>query len=182
MSEPIHYYVVPGLGGSGPQHWQTLFEQAGPHFTRIEQRDWDTPDCPEWVATIEHALAGAAHERVVLVGHSLGCVAIAQWARAHPRTAAIVKGALLVAPADLEAPRPNPPLATGFVPIPLGPLPFRSIVAASTNDPWVTWARAQEFAAAWGSELVGLGPAGHVNPDAGFGPWPAGRALLARLG
>ncbi|OGX84062.1 RBBP9/YdeN family alpha/beta hydrolase [Hymenobacter coccineus] len=182
MSKPTHYFVVPGLGGSGPQHWQTLFEQAGPHFTRIEQRDWDAPDCAEWVAAIAHALAGAALENVVLVGHSLGCVAIAQWARAHPRSAAVLKGALLVAPADIEAPRPDPPLTTGFVPIPLGPLPFRSLVAASTNDPWVTWDRAQHFAAAWGSELVDLGPAGHVNPDAGFGPWPAGWALLERLG
>jgi hypothetical protein len=60
-------------------------------------------------------------------------------------------------------------------------LPFPSIVVASTDDPFVTPARAAAFARAWGSRLVTFERAGHLNADAGFGPWPEGRRLLAAL-
>jgi len=52
---------------------------------------------------------------------------------------------------------------------------------ASTDDPFVTPARAAALARAWGSRLVTLERAGHLNADAGFGPWPEGRRLLADL-
>ncbi|WP_333820573.1 alpha/beta hydrolase [Ohtaekwangia sp.] len=32
-----------------------------------------------------------------------------------------------------------------------------------------------------GSELVSVGPAGHINVAAGFGNWPQGIELLKRL-
>jgi predicted alpha/beta hydrolase family esterase len=38
--------------------------------------------------------------------------------------------------------------------------------------------RAQQFAAAWGSRLVNIGNAGHINTASGFGDWPAGLELL----
>lgn len=41
--------------------------------------------------------------------------------------------------------------------------------------------RLEDLAANWGSELVNIGPAGHINAEAGFGPWPQGERLLARL-
>jgi predicted alpha/beta hydrolase family esterase len=40
---------------------------------------------------------------------------------------------------------------------------------------------ARALAAAWGSRFVLLEKAGHINADAGFGPWPAGERLLAEL-
>jgi hypothetical protein len=60
-------------------------------------------------------------------------------------------------------------------------LPFPSIVVASMSDPFVTVARATALAHAWGSRLVTLEGAAHINADAGFGPWPDGRRLLAEL-
>ena len=42
-------------------------------------------------------------------------------------------------------------------------------------------ARAAAFAAAWGSRLVTLDRAGHINAEAGYGPWPEGRRLLDEL-
>jgi predicted alpha/beta hydrolase family esterase len=59
-------------------------------------------------------------------------------------------------------------------------LPFASTLVASSNDQWASLARAQQFATAWGSELVNLGPAGHINADSGHGEWPAGLALLRK--
>jgi len=42
-----HYLIVPGLGNSGPEHWQTYFQQTGNNFFRIEQIEWDAPSCEE---------------------------------------------------------------------------------------------------------------------------------------
>jgi predicted alpha/beta hydrolase family esterase len=48
----------------------------------------------------------------------------------------------------------------------------------STTDQWVSEARAQQFAEAWGSELITIGDAGHINAASGHGDWPEGLALL----
>ncbi len=85
-----------------------------------------------------------------------------------------------MAPADPEA-RRFPEGPTGFAPMPLARLPFASILVASTNDPYVARDRARVFAEAWGSELVEVGHAGHLDSASGLGAWPEGRALLARL-
>lgn len=175
MPQPIRYVNVPGLGSSGPGHWQTYFEQGDPDFSRVEQREWDAPDRAEWVTALDRALAGPDPRPVVLVAHSLGCATVAHWAAEFGR---IVKGAWLVAPADVETPHFATVPATGFAPMPLRRLPFPTLVVASTTDEWVTLARARQFAQAWGSELVNLGPAGHLNAASGYGAWPAGRALL----
>jgi uncharacterized protein len=33
--------VIPGLGGSGPEHWQTRWEGRLSTARRVEQDDWD---------------------------------------------------------------------------------------------------------------------------------------------
>ena len=55
------------------------------------------------------------------------------------------------------------------------------MVVASTNDPWMRLLRAAWLAECWGSRLINLGPAGHINADSGFGPWPEGVAIFERL-
>jgi uncharacterized protein len=174
----VTYFIVPGLGGSGPTHWQTYFEQSGSHFRRIEQQDWNTPVCADWVEAIQQALSGYDPATVVLVAHSLGCIAVAHWANAYPTP---IKGAMLVAPSDIEAPAYDFG-AAGFAPIPLNRLPFPSMVVASTTDVWVTLGRARFFAEAWGSELVNIGAAGHINVESGHTRWDEGLQLLKRLG
>jgi uncharacterized protein len=114
---------------------------------------------------------------VVLIGHSLGCVTIAHWANKTNHT---IKGALLVAPSDIENPVYTFP-AKGFTPIPLQKLQFKSIVVASSDDPWVSIERAQYFAKCWGSEFVNVGNAGHINADSGYGKWPQGLEILKQL-
>jgi predicted alpha/beta hydrolase family esterase len=169
------FFIVPGLGNSGPKHWQTYFERVHPEFTRIEQREWDAPDRAEWVATIERALAGQDLRNVVLIAHSLGCVTVAHWAATYGHR---IKGALLVAPSDVETAHYAAFPTTGFGPMPVQRLPFPSKVVTSTTDQWVSEARARQFAEAWGSELVVVGDAGHINADSGHGDWPAGLDLL----
>jgi predicted alpha/beta hydrolase family esterase len=116
---------------------------------------------------------------VVLAAHSLGCALVAHWAGTSRRLAE-VRGALLVAPSDVEAPS-YPAGTVGFVPMPLATLPFPSIVVMSTDDEYVAPARAAHFARAWGSRLVDAGAKGHINSSSGLGRWAEGFALLEEL-
>ena len=168
--------ILPGLNSSGPRHWQTLWERAHPGFVRVEQRDWDRPDCQEWVETLEAYVEGASHP-VLLVAHSLACVTVAHWARAGERR---VRAALLVAPADVDRPD-APPQIKNFAPVPLQKLPFPSVLVASHGDPHCAFDRAADFARAWGSRLVNAGEVGHLNSASGHGPWPLGEELLREL-
>ena len=170
------YLVIPGYTNSGPEHWQSLWERGNPGFRRVQQRDWDHPDRGEWVRALDAAIR-AESEPPVLLAHSLGCIAVAHWAAEHHHP---VAGALLVAPADVERTDAPEPIRN-FAPVPLAPLPFPSIVAASSDDPYLGPERAAHFARCWGSRLVDLGAAGHINTDAGFGPWPQGLELLREL-
>jgi predicted alpha/beta hydrolase family esterase len=171
-----HVLILPGIGSSGPAHWQTLWE-GDRSFYRVEPRDWEHPRCGEWVASLERAVARFGGDSV-LVAHSLGCLLAVHWAAQSSRR---VKAALLVAPPDPEAPA-FPPSAEGFSPLPAIALPFPSLLAASRDDPFGSLEFARSAAAAWGSEFVDVGAAGHVNAASGLGAWPEGRALLRRLG
>lgn len=175
---PQNFLIVPGLGNSGPLHWQTFWENGAPDkFRRIIQTEWDTPRRDDWIAKIEGEVRKSDVDNVILLAHSLGCTAVAHWARVYGTK---IKGAFLVAPSDCEAASYTFD-TEGFAPIPLDPLPFRSIVVASTNDEYVSFERAKFFADAWGSEFVGIGDAGHINANSGHGEWPEGLELLKSL-
>jgi len=91
-----------------------------------------------------------------------------------------VVGAFLVGPSDTEAPS-YPVGPTGFDPMPLQKLPFHSVVVASGDDPYVTEQRAKLFASSWGSRLIRLANAGHINTASGYGPWPEGESWLEEM-
>ncbi|MFJ7276536.1 RBBP9/YdeN family alpha/beta hydrolase [Kitasatospora sp. NPDC098663] len=182
MPDRITHLVLPGYQNSGPEHWQTRWEAAEPDaFRRVQQADWDHPDQNDWIARVDAAVAEAAADGpVVLVAHSLGCVTVARWvATARAGRTAAVRGALLVAPADIDT--AEVPQLTGFRPVALAPFPFPAVVVASTDDPWASPERARLFADAWGARYVEPGAYGHLNSDSGLGDWPEGRKLLAEL-
>lgn len=173
---PTFCFVLPGLNNSGPQHWQTRWEDLY-GYTRIYQRDWDTPDKDDWIHTINEVIAPFPAASVILIGHSLACCAIAYWSERYNRQ---IKGAFLVAPSDTEAPS-YPPGTTGFTPMPLNALPFPSIVVASSDDYYVSLEKAAWFAKNWGSRFIPAGPLGHINASSGLGSWPEGHQLLQTL-
>ena len=168
--------ILPGYDNSGPEHWQSLWEKTHPDYRRVQQRSWTAPVCDDWVAALDEALL-AASAAPVLVAHSLGCHAIAHHVARHARS---VHGALLVAPPNVDDPD-FPPIIKGFRPIPRAPLPFPSIVVSSNDDWYMAPDDARELARAWGSRFVLLERGGHINADAGFGPWPEGERFLAEL-
>ena len=126
----INYLIVPGLGNSGQEHWQTYFENSGENFKRINQQEWEAPVCNDWVVTIDKTVSGYDPTTVILIGHSLGCTTIAHWATQYKKK---IKGALLVAPSDVEAQQYSFP-AKGFSPTPTEKINFKTIVVASEDD------------------------------------------------
>lgn len=171
------FLTVPGYTGSGPTHWQTLWEAKVPGFRRVEQRDWDRPSRAEWVEALE-AEVRATGPHVVLVAHSLGCATVAHWAAVTGRPDGVL-GAMLVAPADVDDAE-WPAEVTGFSPMPSSRLPFPSVVVASRNDEWVTLDRARAFAEAWGADVVDVGSKGHLDSASGLADWPEGLMILGR--
>jgi predicted alpha/beta hydrolase family esterase len=173
-----NYFIVPGLGNSGTDHWQTFFEMTINPICRINQQEWDAPDCNDWIETIDHTVSSYDLSTVILIGHSLGCAAIVHWAKRYNKK---IKGALLVAPSDVEAKQYTFP-TVGFSPIPLIGINFKTIVVASSNDPWISIERAKQFAEHWGSELIEIGNAGHINAASGHKNWIEGLTFLKKLG
>lgn len=165
--------IIPGWRDSDPGHWQSLWAEQLPGAVRVQQDDWITPSRQAWVASISKTIL-AQKEPVVVAAHSLGCIATTHL---PADVVARIHGALLVAPADPE----RRGVLADFAPVPYQPLPYRSILVASANDPYCPVRTAGAYARAWGSEFVRLQNAGHINVEAGFGRWPLGLALLQSL-
>ena len=169
--------LLPGWQNSDPGHWQSRWE-AVYGDQRVEQHDWMRPLRGDWQVQLEEAVL-AADRPVVLAAHSLGCILVAAWA-AHSKNTARVRGALLVAPADLERDDLRQ-LIPGWAPVVRQRLPFAAHVVASSDDPYSELARSRQLAADWGARLSELGPLGHINAESGLGNWAEGRHWLKEL-
>ena len=179
--------IIPGLRDHVEEHWQTLLAKElsaqGKTCVTVPPLEQDKLSCQARLDAIDRALE-SIDGPVLIVAHSAGCMMVAHWALRRSRP---ILAALLAAPADVEtqmpAGSPNKEVlaANGWTPIPRQRLPFPTLLAASSNDPLTQFERAQGFARDWGSELVELGPQGHLNPASGHGPWPQAQELIARL-
>jgi len=167
--------IIPGLGGSGPDHWQSRWEAKLPTARRIAQADWNRPELAAWRDRILEE-AERAERPLILVAHSLGVLALAH---AAPRLRGKVKGGFLVAPASTEIVAGLEAVDPAFAALPDQPLPFPSLVIASRNDPFATYAESEGFARSFGAELVDAGHSGHINIESGHGPWPEGLMRFA---
>lgn len=165
--------LVPGLDGSPAPHWQHWWAATEHNALMVDLSNPDRPVPAVW----EVELLGAIlrHPDSVLVGHSLGAVLIARVLATVPQLR--VRAAMLVAPAETE----GKARIGQFGRLPQRGLGVPTTLVASRNDPWMSFSRAGQLAAHWGSELVDLGFAGHVNVASGFGPWPGGRRLRDEL-
>jgi predicted alpha/beta hydrolase family esterase len=174
---------VPGLRDHVAEHWQTLLQARLPKAASVPPLEYDKLSCAARVAALNEAIA-KIDGPIVLVAHSAGVMITVHWAQHHSRP---IQGALLATPADLELPMPAgyPTLDVledhGWLPIPRKPLPFRSIVGASRNDPLAAFDRVATMAADWNSRFVDLGEVGHLNPAAGYGEWPLAESLIREL-
>ncbi|WP_123554144.1 RBBP9/YdeN family alpha/beta hydrolase [Kitasatospora cineracea] len=175
--ESVTYVHLAGIGNSGPGHWQYRWHAADPRAVWVEHDSWDDPERDAWVADLDAALRRTPGPKLV-VAHSLGCSTLVEWAADHADPDVV--GALLVAAPDPHGPA-FPAGATGYHRPRPAPLPFRTLVVASADDPYATLDHARATAAALGAELVEAGRLGHINAASGLGDWPDGRRLLGRL-
>lgn len=169
----VRIVIVPGWRDSGPGHWQSLWADRLRGAVRVQQDDWITPARGAWVSCLARTIL-AQETPVVVVAHSLGCIATTHL---PPEAVQRIQGALLVAPADPE----RRAILSDFAPVPYQKLPYRSVLVASSNDPYCPVRLAGAYARAWGSEFVRLQDAGHINIESGHGEWPLGLALLQSL-
>ena len=170
--------IVPGHENSGIDHWQSRWERQLSTAWRVEQENWDAPNKDAWVGRIVDDVK-RAEKPVVLVGHSLGVLAIAHAAPLLP--SGKVQGAFLVSVPDVERPDFVPAIDRAFAPIPRDPFPFPSVLVASRTDPYTTFAQFEQWAEDWGTDLFDAGDAGHLDTASGFGPWPDGERLVSEL-
>ncbi len=175
MSSEATLVIVPGWRNSGPGHWQSLWAERLDGAVRVAmaEDDWQRPRRSVWLQAIARTIL-AQPGPVVVAAHSLGCIATTQL---PPAVARHISGALLVAPADPE----RRGVLADFAPVPCQPLPYRSVLVASANDPYCPIRTAGAYARSWGSEVVRLQNAGHINDESGHGEWPLGLALLQSL-
>ena len=161
--------IVPGLGNSGQNHWQTRWQRRLPNADRIRLAQWEHPDLQQWV---DATIATVRRQRTsYIVAHSFGCLATVQ---ALDTIRDQVRGVLLVAPADPEKFGIASLLRHSAIPVP-------GLVVGSLSDPWLSWSKAQQWAQRWELPIYCAGSAGHINVESGHGDWPEGWGLLHRL-
>jgi uncharacterized protein len=169
--------IIPGYENSGPDHWQSRWEQKLSTARRVEQDAWSKPVREDWVARVAETV-NAAEKPVLLVAHSLGIPTVIH---AIPHFKTKIAGAFLVAPPDVANPKIRPRHLMTFGPYPRDPLPFPSILVGSRNDHYCSYEMAEYLANAWGAQLIDGGESGHLNSESGHGPWPEGTMVFANF-
>ena len=174
----LDFLILPGLGNSGVDHWQSYWSLAFRNGARVLQDDWDNPKLDDWLARLDAAITGGTRP-AVLICHSLSCSLAAHWAARNKRGR--VAAAFLVAPSDVESPDHTPESVRSFAAIPRAPFPVPALVVASIDDPYVSMPRAQDFAQSWGADFCNAGELGHINSASRLGFWPQGLLMLGQL-
>ncbi len=180
--------ILHGWKGSEPEHWQTWL--AG----RLRERGvcvrypalpaCDVP-CPDrWGAALHpelEALEGAGDGERVVVCHSLACVL---WLREAARVAVAPDRVVLVAP---PGPGAAVPELAGFYPTgadreAVMRAAGHTRLVCSDDDPYCPEGAATVWGAPLGLDVELLPGQGHLNVDAGYGPWPAMEDWVLRGG
>lgn len=65
-----HTVIVPGVGGSEHQHWQSWLQRQLVSSSRVEQKNWDRPVLSEWIEQFVNTVQ-AVQTPVQIVAHSL---------------------------------------------------------------------------------------------------------------
>jgi predicted alpha/beta hydrolase family esterase len=171
----LSYLILHGYQGSGPGHWQSwLAGRLRATDAQVSFPDLPDPDQPQlrtWLEELERELDVLASPPVVLC-HSLACLL---WLHHAALGAAPASRVLLVAP---PSPQIELDALASFLPPPLDAAALAASASegvrlvCSDNDPYCPEGATEAYAdLALTADVVSGG--GHLNPEAGFGPWPA---------
>jgi predicted alpha/beta hydrolase family esterase len=163
--------IVPDIGDSDAQHWQSLWEQSIPRTRRIRLHDWQTADWVKWRNSIIASLI-SIDEPVVLIAEGFGALAAASVAAEYPGK---IIAAFLVDPSDpddfdVRKKIPKQPL----------PIPTKIVIRNQTDT------KAALLAALWSTDLshsIAIEPATTelVINNSAINFWPEGIRALNRL-
>src|SRR5213083_2218807 len=170
------FLILHGLSGSGPGHWQRwLAERLAHDGNAVRFPDLPEPDAPDPNAWRRELLAELAQldgsERVV-VCHSLSCIT---WLAACTELDQPVDRVALVAPPSLGAGLPEllpffPVTATAEE---VAGAARQTRLVCADNDPYCPEGAAALYGGSLDLPIDLLPGRGHLNVDAGLGPWPA---------
>lgn len=171
----IHTVIVPGVGGSEHDHWQSWLQRQLKSCSRVQQQDWNKPVLHEWVEQFIKTVQ-AIQEPIQIVAHSFGCLTTVAALAQHPELNQKIKNLVLVAPANPArfgdtgfARESQNDYQQYFHQLQLQ-VPTQMII--SENDPWLNFQDALQLAKAWKIKPKNLGQVGHINVASGFGPFP----------
>ena len=171
----IHTVIVPGVGGSEHDHWQSWLQRQLKSCSRVQQQDWNKPVLHEWIEQFVKTVK-SIQEPIQIVAHSFGCLTTVAALAQHPELNQKIKNLVLVAPANPArfgdagfARESQNDYQQYFHQLKLQ-VPTQMII--SENDPWLNFQDALQLAKAWKIRPKNLGQVGHINVASGFGPFP----------
>ena len=171
----IHTVIVPGVGGSEHDHWQSWLQRQLKSCSRVQQQDWNKPVLHEWIEQFVKTVQ-AIQEPIQIVAHSFGCLTTVAALAQHPELNQNIKNLVLVAPANPArfgdagfARESQNDYQQYFHQLKLQ-VPTQMII--SENDSWLNFQDALQLAKAWKIRPKNLGQVGHINVASGFGPFP----------
>lgn len=171
----IHTVIVPGVGGSEHDHWQSWLQRQLKSCSRVQQQDWNKPVLHEWIEQFVKTVQ-AIQEPIQIVAHSFGCLTTVAALAQHPELNQKIKNLVLVAPAnparfgDAGFARDSQNNYQQYFHQLKLQVPTQMII--SENDPWLNFQDALQLAKAWKIRPKNLGQVGHINVASGFGPFP----------
>lgn len=172
----MHTVIVPGVGGSDYDHWQSWLQRQLVSCSRVQQNDWNHPLLSSWIANFVNTV-NRIDSPIQIVAHSFGCLTTVAAINENPELAKKIQKLILVAPANPSRFGENgfarnslTDYATYFHQLKIK-IPTSMII--SENDPWLNFEDALGLAKAWNVHPINLGHVGHINVESGFGPFPA---------
>ncbi|OTG81589.1 alpha/beta hydrolase [Acinetobacter sp. ANC 4648] len=170
-----HTIIVPGVGGSDYDHWQSWLQRQLMSCSRVQQQDWNLPILSHWIANFVSTIS-KVEAPIQIVAHSFGCLTSVAALNQYPEIASKIKKLILVAPAN-----PSRFGENGFARDSIGnyaqyfhqlKINVPTELLISENDPWLNFEDAQTLAKSWKIKPSNLGRVGHINVDSGFGAFP----------
>jgi uncharacterized protein len=169
------FLIVHGLGGSGPDHWQTWLaqelRQKNYHVCYPTFTEFDSPNKEVWLKELTAAIQTIPeNQQLIVVTHSLGCLLWMHYAALNNKR--IAKRVILVAP-------PSPEIvlqeATSFYPVPLEQRNLsktgeETLFVHSSNDPYCHQQHRERYMN-MGVPSIIFPRMGHINAKSGHGKW-----------
>lgn len=169
------FLILHGLGGSGPDHWQTwLYHELIKYGEQAYYPDFPEPDHPiknDWLERLHMILSEIPEEdELIVVAHSLACILWFHYATSSPKRKA--NKAILVSPPSLHT---NFDAVNTFFPLPTrlsdsSKGAEKTVIIQSSNDPYCC-VEDTIYYQDLGIPHVTLPKMGHINTESGQGPW-----------